>query len=341
MVGGQCPDEAPDGRGVGAVMADTATRLLSGRAVGQVQPLEVHLVITDTALLGPDARTRARGTSNRPTAAGGSSGPPTATGSPTAGLPTTGSPTASAHRLPAAPAPASPPHPAAWPDPVMEPARIPGHGSVPAPVARRWVRDAGEGSVWLRRLYTSPEGRDLVAMDSRRRVFTGLLRRMLVLRDDVCSTPWCDGVIAHADHTRPVRDGGPTDLANGGGRCARCNYVKEAPGWSVRVTRPRRRSPELEVTTPLGRRYRSHPPPLLGWGWQPEPQPHHADPRSTTPQPGRATESRHRARGRPRRVTRTARGWSWAGCATASDVSPGRPRAPHLQDPAAGGTPCP
>ena len=134
-------------------------------------------------------------------------------------------------------------------------------------MARRWVRDAGEGSVWLRRLYTSPQGRDLVAMDSRRRVFTGLLRRMLVLRDDVCSTPWCDGVIAHADHTRPVRDGGPTDLANGGGRCARCNYVKEAPGWSVRVTRPGP-SPELQVTTPLGRRYRSHPPPLLGWGWQ-------------------------------------------------------------------------
>ena len=31
VVGGQCPDEAPEGRGVGAVMADTATRLLSGR----------------------------------------------------------------------------------------------------------------------------------------------------------------------------------------------------------------------------------------------------------------------------------------------------------------------
>ena len=224
VVGGQCPDEAPGGRGVGAVMADTATRLLSGRAVGQVQPLEVHLVITDTALLGPRARARA---------AAACDGPPTATGSPAA--PGTDPPTAPGTGPPAA---SPPPHPTAWPDPVMEPARIPGHGSVPAPVARRWVRDAGEGSVWLRRLYTSPDGRDLVAMDSRRRVFTGLLRRMLVLRDDVCSTPWCDGIIAHADHTRPVREGGPTDLANGGGRCARCNYVKEAPGWSVRVTRP-------------------------------------------------------------------------------------------------------
>ena len=31
VVGGQCPDEAAEGRGVGAVMADTATRLMSGR----------------------------------------------------------------------------------------------------------------------------------------------------------------------------------------------------------------------------------------------------------------------------------------------------------------------
>ena len=53
VVGGQCPDEAPDGRGVGAVMSDTALWLLSGRrAAGPVQPVEVHLVITDLALFG-------------------------------------------------------------------------------------------------------------------------------------------------------------------------------------------------------------------------------------------------------------------------------------------------
>lgn len=55
VVGGQCPEERPDGRGVGAVMADTATRLMSGRAVGETQSVEVHLVMTDTALLGPRA----------------------------------------------------------------------------------------------------------------------------------------------------------------------------------------------------------------------------------------------------------------------------------------------
>ena len=38
VVGGQESEERPDGRGTGAVMADTATRLLSGRAAGQVAP---------------------------------------------------------------------------------------------------------------------------------------------------------------------------------------------------------------------------------------------------------------------------------------------------------------
>ena len=83
VVRGQCPDEGPQGRGVGAVAADTALRVLSGRETGQLQPVEVHLVITDRALLG------------------------------------SGDPDRS----------------------VFEPARIPGHGSVPAPVARAWLRE--------------------------------------------------------------------------------------------------------------------------------------------------------------------------------------------------------
>ncbi len=90
--------------------------------------------------------------------------------------------------------------------------------------------------MWVRRLYTTPDGRDLVAMDSRRRLFGGLLRRMLVLRDDVCTTPWCEAPIAHADHTTPARDGGPTSFREGAGKCARCNQGKEAPGWAHRVT---------------------------------------------------------------------------------------------------------
>ncbi len=222
VVGGQAPDESADGRGTGAVAADTALRLRSGRAVGLTQPVEVQLVMTDRSLLGPGGASRS-----------------------------------------------------AW-----EPARVPGYGQVPAPVARGWVgagenraRDEAleEAGLWLRRLYSSPDGRDLVAMDSRRRVFSGQLRRMLVLRDDVCSTPWCEPPIVHADHAHPARAGGDTSFGNGSGLCARCNEVKEAPGRSVRVAHtgldpggghPR----EILVTTPTRHTYRATAPPSTGWG---------------------------------------------------------------------------
>ena len=95
--------------------------------------------------------------------------------------------------------------------------------------------------MWVRRLYTTADGRDLVAMDSRRRLFGGLLRRMLVLRDDVCTTPWCEAPIVHADHTTPARDGGRTGFEDGNGKCARCNQTKEAPGWRTRVILTERR----------------------------------------------------------------------------------------------------
>ena len=240
VLAGQCPDEAPDGRGAGAVAADAALRLLSGRAVGAG-------------------------------AAGG-------------GAPGDHRPGPARHRRPGPVGVRAGPRP--------RPRQRAGPGR-PRLATRRSMTPPGT-AVWVRRLYTTPGGRDLVAMDSRRRVFAGLLRRMLVLRDDVCSTPWCQAPVVHADHTTPVRGGGRTAWANGDGRCARCNQVKEAPGWAVRVIHPgpapgvpRKRRPatrparcgdplasrhrprELEVITPTGHRYHSHAPPLTGWGWQP------------------------------------------------------------------------
>lgn len=70
------------------------------------------------------------------------------------------------------------------------PARIPGFGTVPAPLARCWLRDS-PAEVWVRRLYAAPGTGALVAMDSRRRRFAGQLRRLVVARDSVCRTPWC------------------------------------------------------------------------------------------------------------------------------------------------------
>ena len=101
VVAGQCPAR---GRRVGGWVRSRRTprcALLSGREAGQLQPVEVHLVITDRALLG------------------------------------TGDPDRS----------------------VFEPARIPGHGSVPAPVARAWLREGLARPAACRRTPCDPDGR--------------------------------------------------------------------------------------------------------------------------------------------------------------------------------------
>lgn len=131
------------------------------------------------------------------------------------------------------------------------PAWIPGHGPVAASSARTWVRDEAL-EVFLRRLYVDPESGQLVGMESRRREFPESLRRMVILRDDVCRTPYCDAQIKHLDHAVSARSGGETSWGNGSGLCARCNYTKENPGWSHQAD-----PGWLDVTTPTGHRYRT------------------------------------------------------------------------------------
>ena len=152
-----------------------------------------------------------------------------------------------------------------------EPAHLPGHGPVPASQARAWAADPA-AAVWVRRLYTTPDGRDLTATDSRRRLFTGGLRRMLVLRDQTCRTPYCDAPIVDADHTAAHHAGGPTTLANATGLCQRCHHTKDTPGWrvdTISAEAPGSPPHTIEVTTPTGHRHRSTAPPILGWGWSP------------------------------------------------------------------------
>jgi 5-methylcytosine-specific restriction endonuclease McrA len=181
-----------DGRTGHQVMADTLVERLTGQSSAADTPVEVQLVMTDTALLGTDDT----------------------------------------------------------------PARFPGHGSLPAGIARDLI-GSSEADVYLRRLYTSPDSGQLVAMDSRRRSFPALLRRMVVLRDDLCRTPYCDAQIRHLDHATPHAGGGETNWDNASGLCARCNHVKENPGW-VHAARP----DHLDVTTPTGHRYQHPTKPL-------------------------------------------------------------------------------
>src|SRR5699024_1257974 len=72
--------------------------------------------------------------------------------------------------------------------------------------------------------------------ESRRRAFPASLRRMVVLRDDTCRTPYCDGRIQDIDHATPHRNGGPTSWNNSSGLCAACNQIKENTGWTHQAT---------------------------------------------------------------------------------------------------------
>jgi hypothetical protein len=119
-----------------------------------------------------------------------------------------------------------------------------------------------ELKIWLRRLYTASGTGDLVAVDSRRRLFPPKLRRFIQIRDDTCRTPYCDAPIRHHDHIIPWHNDGPTSLSNGAGLCEACNHTKELPGWKAQP-RPGPRH-TIELTTPTGHTYRSTAPPLPG-----------------------------------------------------------------------------
>lgn len=236
---------AGDSRSRGQVMADTLVERVTGAAAGAA-PVTIQLIMTDSALLG-----------------GG-----------------------------------------------REPARVHGYGPVPADIARRWIlsmlgeredvddedvddegaarrrrrRRHDRGKIWLRRLFTSPDGKHLVAMDSRARLFTGLLRDLVEYRDQCCTTPFCGAPIRHIDHTTRASDGGATSYRDGRGTCVACNLAREAPGWRVSVadltitppteSPPARVRPSqgpgpapkcgrtVTVSTPTGHAYVSRPPPV-------------------------------------------------------------------------------
>lgn len=152
----------------------------------------------------------------------------------------------------------------------QEPALIPGYGFVSADKARDlFVGNPEEPlDTWIRRLYTAPGTGDLVAMDSKARLFKGSLKRFITLRDQHCRTPYCNGRIEHLDHVVQVRRGGPTTAENSSSRCKWCNATKEAPDWEEHTIPGDRHT--IRVTTSSGHAYNSTAPPLPGNHCQPE-----------------------------------------------------------------------
>ncbi|WP_166351217.1 HNH endonuclease [Phytoactinopolyspora limicola] len=169
-----------------------------------------------------------------------------------------------------------------------EAAELLGYGPIPAETARDITRrgadnhrgdnhrgdsqggDEHQARVFLRRLFTDPVTGVVVDCDPRRRRFDGTLARLLTYRDGgTCRDPYCDAPIRHFDHIHPYTHGGPTTPANGRGTCARGNYVKQMPGWTIRLVDPYRHI--VETTTPTGHRYTSHPPTRTRTGETPRP----------------------------------------------------------------------
>ena len=151
-----------------------------------------------------------------------------------------------------------------------EPAHLADGTPIPAPQAREMVTGETEAHRSIRRLFTDPAGR-LVTAETTAREFTPAMAEPVRLRDQICTTPWCDAPIRHIDHHDPHTHGGPTSLTNARGTCQWCNQTKAdqvpeptppdppAPAGS---SPPRRRKPPPHPTRtacPPQPAFRPHP----------------------------------------------------------------------------------
>ncbi|WP_344735319.1 HNH endonuclease signature motif containing protein, partial [Nocardioides fonticola] len=138
--------------------------------------------------------------------------------------------------------------------------------AIPAPVARQWVTDAistataAGQQVPVKRLFTAPGTRDLVAIESTARCFPAGLAELIATRDGWCRTPYCNAPIRHLDHITPHACGGPTSLTNGQGLCVQCNHAKEAPGWHHHPPPPETPGAPIRITTPTGHHHTARDP---------------------------------------------------------------------------------
>ncbi|MCE1179763.1 MAG: 13E12 repeat family protein [Micrococcales bacterium] len=162
-----------------------------------------------------------------------------------------------------------------------------GEATLAAPLARRLLDQAedGDARLWLRRLFTSPDGTRLAGVDRRRtRFYRGVLRSAIRARDQVCRIPYCDSPIRHIDHIATAATGGATSRQNAAGDCERHNHTKELPGWATTIRAAtgsaatggaddrNARIPPVHafvIRTPTGHEYASLEPPILPGRRQP------------------------------------------------------------------------
>lgn len=208
-----------DERSQGQVMADTLVERVTGQAKADAVPVAVSLIMSDATLLA---------SGHDPAVMDGG------------------------HMVPAQAARELVAQAMDSLDALADAASRTEHQPPPGSVTRPPV---GVGA-WLRRLYADPGG-NLVAMDSRSRLFPRGLSSLLRVRDQgLCRTPWCDAPAAHLDHVTPHAQGGATTASNGQGLCAGCNYTKQADGWTQHVD-PAAEWHTVTTTVPTGHTYTS------------------------------------------------------------------------------------
>jgi hypothetical protein len=151
-----------------------------------------------------------------------------------------------------------------------QPGKLIGHnggdcGALPADVVRQL---ANSENAWWRRLVCDRVDGRLLSMDTRRRRFTGTLRRFVRYRDGVSRRPYSNRPIYDIDHIIRHADDGPTSARNGEGLAKHDHILRDLPGWSVTGDG----NGTVTWTTPSGHTYTSRPPPILGYGSTPSPR---------------------------------------------------------------------
>lgn len=118
-------------------------------------------------------------------------------------------------------------------------------------------------AAWVRRLFTDPVDGTLAAMDARRRLFSGALRRFIIARDQECATPCCGARVRSIDHLERARDGGVTSADNGQATCEACNLDKETERLTTTVVRGSDGRRGVRFRTRYGQTRTTGPPPVL------------------------------------------------------------------------------
>lgn len=140
-----------------------------------------------------------------------------------------------------------------------EPGHLPGHGPIPADLARELAADA----TW-RRLLTDPDTGHLLDLSPHRYQPPARLARWVRARDQHCRWPGCrrPGHRSEIDHTVEFSIGAHTVRFNLSVLCRKHHAVKHLPGWDL-IQDPGGTG-ELVIVTPAGERYRTRPPTPTG-----------------------------------------------------------------------------